>query len=141
MATQKIKVLGDAIRVFNKYDDYRRPVHEFGYSDYAKGDTVEVPDWVATRLLKLGTQNPNGAYQPVAIPADKDEDEFVVEGYREDVSPNPEYDFGTTTVGGTLVSDPKGELAGQRAEARKMELTPERAKSSSRPAHQNKSEG
>ena len=140
MATQKIKVLGDAMRVFNKYDDYRRPVHEFGYTDYANGDVAEVPDWVAARVLKIGTQNPNGAFRPVAIPADQDENDVVVSGYREDVSPNPEYDFGTTTVGGTLVSDPKGELAGQRQEARKNELNPPKEnRQQARPAH--KSEG
>lgn len=122
--TRKIKVLGDIVRVFRKYDEYRRPVQEFGYTDHVQGDVIEVPGWVAERFLKLGTHSPTGAYRPVAIPAEDDEDNHVLHGTRDDVSPSPEHDFGSTDVGGNLLSDPKGELAGQRAEARKAEAKP-----------------
>lgn len=131
--TRKIQVLGDAVRVFNKYDEYRRPVHEFGYSDYAKGDVVEVPEWVAERLLKIGIQAPNGAYRPVVMPAGDDEDDHVVKGLRDDVSPTPEVDFGTSDVAGNLIADPKGDLAEQRQAARKAEATPQ-ARPQGRPA-------
>jgi hypothetical protein len=124
MATKKIKVLADCLRVHNKVNEYRQPVIEFGYVDYTNGDVVEVPDWIADKALSTGINSPNGAYRPAAIPVGDDEDDHVLKGTRDDVSPSPEHDFGSTDVGGNLLADPKGELAGQRAEARKAEAKP-----------------
>lgn len=138
MANKKVKVLGTVLRVY-QFDENRMPKLQMGFRDYHAGDVVELPDWVAADVLSQGIQSPSGAVRPVAIPAEDDEEDHVVQGLRDDVSPFPEADFGTTTVGGTLVSDPNGELAEQRQAARKAELTPQRENRQARPAH--KSEG
>lgn len=124
MTNKKVKVLADLFRVYNEYNEYRQPQLQYGYVDHHKGDVVDVPDWVADSVLKLGVQSPNGAFRPAAIPAGDDESDHVVKGFREDVSANPEVDFGTSTVAGNLVSDPDNKLQKQRQDARKAELSP-----------------
>lgn len=131
--TKKVKVLADAMRVWH-FDEDHMVIKKRGYRDYKRGDVVELPDWVADDALRQGTPTPTGGWRPVAVLADDDDDS--VTDLAPGVSPHPEADFGSTNVGGELIADPKGDLAGQRMEARKAELNPSQAKQANKPQGQ-----
>lgn len=129
--TVKLRLLADSFNLYH-HDEYGIPIKKRGYKRVEKGQTFDAPDYVADRLLKFEIESPMTGYtRRNAVVADSAEDPYKDDGDGEvvtlapGVSHQPEHDFGSTRVDGTLISDPDGELAEQRAEARAEELVPE----------------
>jgi hypothetical protein len=141
MGDVKIRLESDSFRLY-KYDEDGNIDRKRGFKRFRRGDEFMVPDFIADRLTgdDAAIVSPYGHVRYAAVRVGGSNDKNAeLSPVNEQASQAPEADFGTTTIAGTLVSDPDGELADQRREARTMERTVQ--KDTKRPAHQNKSEG
>jgi hypothetical protein len=124
----KLRLLVDSFNLYH-FDEWGIPIKKRGYKRVEKGDTFEVPDYIAERLLNFELRTPLSNYViRNAVLADSDQDPYRDGGdgkfvtLAPGVSQFPEADFGSTTVGGELIADPNGDLADQRKEARLAEV-------------------
>jgi hypothetical protein len=145
----KLRLLADSFNLYH-YDEWGMHIKKRGYKRVEKGNTFEVPDYVAERLLQFNLPAPNNNFvRRNAVLADSDEDPYADGGdgkfvtLAPGVSQRPEYDFGSTTVAGDLIADPDGDLTDQRAEARQMELkavTPDKKRPEGKAVQQSQSQ-
>lgn len=141
MGDVKIRLESDSFRLYN-YDEDGNINRKRGFKRFRRGDEFMVPDFVADRLTsdESAIVSPYGQVRHAAVRVGgKGDNDTELAPVNEQASQSPEADFGTTTIAGTLVSDPNGELAGQRREARTAERVVQKDRQQARPAH--KSEG